>query len=174
VASEPDNVKVNRKKSPGRKRRAAGWTLLLLGLLVAGVWVASGWWWFGYAGRNSSLEFVRGRIDIGRWSNPGQSTGWSVAPAPGLRGRFVWWGTMPTYDAGQGFTNWNAGFVRGAKLLQNGVVKSEHIELFWWPIPPSIIMLGASCLWWNSRGAKAAAGSLPRRRGGKMADASRG
>jgi hypothetical protein len=28
----------------GGKRRAAGWTLLILGLLVAGVWVASGWW----------------------------------------------------------------------------------------------------------------------------------
>lgn len=31
-------------KSIGRKRRAAGWTLLALGVIVAGVWVASGWW----------------------------------------------------------------------------------------------------------------------------------
>ncbi|MFT3685868.1 MAG: hypothetical protein QM783_13255 [Phycisphaerales bacterium] len=30
----------------GRKRRAAGWTLLALGLFVAGVWVASGRWMF--------------------------------------------------------------------------------------------------------------------------------
>ncbi|HYD01453.1 MAG TPA: hypothetical protein VEB22_09525 [Phycisphaerales bacterium] len=31
-------------KKIGRKRRAAGWTLLTLGVIVAGVWVASGWW----------------------------------------------------------------------------------------------------------------------------------
>ncbi|MFT3687028.1 MAG: hypothetical protein QM783_19255 [Phycisphaerales bacterium] len=30
----------------GRKRRAAGWTLLVLGVLVAGVWVASRWLMF--------------------------------------------------------------------------------------------------------------------------------
>jgi len=28
----------------GTKRRAVGWTLLTLGVIVAGVWVASGWW----------------------------------------------------------------------------------------------------------------------------------
>ncbi|MFT3685665.1 MAG: hypothetical protein QM783_12185 [Phycisphaerales bacterium] len=27
----------------GRKRRATGWTLLVLGVVVAGVWIASGW-----------------------------------------------------------------------------------------------------------------------------------
>lgn len=30
-------------KSIGRKRKAAGWTLLILGLLVAAVWLWSGW-----------------------------------------------------------------------------------------------------------------------------------
>ncbi|MFT3685772.1 MAG: hypothetical protein QM783_12755 [Phycisphaerales bacterium] len=30
----------------GRKRRVAGWTLLVLGVAVAAVWVASGWWSF--------------------------------------------------------------------------------------------------------------------------------
>jgi hypothetical protein len=33
-----------KKKTPGRKSRVAGWTLLALGVLVAGVWVASGRW----------------------------------------------------------------------------------------------------------------------------------
>jgi hypothetical protein len=31
-------------KAIGRKRRAAGWTLVALGLLVAGVWATSRWW----------------------------------------------------------------------------------------------------------------------------------
>ena len=40
MPKKPVNVKV---KAAGRRRAAAGWTLLLLGLLAAGVWVASGW-----------------------------------------------------------------------------------------------------------------------------------
>jgi len=44
VAKKPDNVNVNvNVKRIGRKRRAAGWTLLTLGVIVAGVWAASGW-----------------------------------------------------------------------------------------------------------------------------------
>jgi hypothetical protein len=40
-------------KAVGRKRRAVGWALVALSLLVAGVWAASGWrcvqWWKGDA-----------------------------------------------------------------------------------------------------------------------------
>ncbi|MFT3687030.1 MAG: hypothetical protein QM783_19265 [Phycisphaerales bacterium] len=42
------------KKKQGRKRRAAGWMLLVLGVLVAGVWGVSGWW--GVGGRYGELS----------------------------------------------------------------------------------------------------------------------
>jgi len=44
----------------GRKRRVTGWTLIALGLLVAGVWWASGWWGFGYG----AVAIDRGRVGV--------------------------------------------------------------------------------------------------------------
>ncbi|HZW07862.1 MAG TPA: hypothetical protein VFF65_12130 [Phycisphaerales bacterium] len=41
MANAASRVNLNRA---GRQRRAAGWTLLTLGAIVAGVCVASGWW----------------------------------------------------------------------------------------------------------------------------------
>jgi hypothetical protein len=55
-------VKVKVKKSPGRKRRITGWTLLLLGLLVAGGWVASRWWAFMFICPTESYHIDRGQF----------------------------------------------------------------------------------------------------------------
>jgi len=48
------NVNVNVKRI-GRKRRAAGWTLLTLGVIVAATWVASAWW---------GLEATSGKLGL--------------------------------------------------------------------------------------------------------------
>ncbi|MFT3686641.1 MAG: hypothetical protein QM783_17270 [Phycisphaerales bacterium] len=49
-------------KRAGRKRRAAGWTLLALGVLVAGVWAASGRWLLGYGAASWGAGFHMGVI----------------------------------------------------------------------------------------------------------------
>jgi hypothetical protein len=45
-------------KTPGRRRVATGWTLLLLGLLVAGVWAASQRWWIVWMHGNPKAAFI--------------------------------------------------------------------------------------------------------------------
>ena len=44
MATLPKPDKLKKKPHPGIKRRTLGWTLLTLGLFVAGVWAASGLW----------------------------------------------------------------------------------------------------------------------------------
>jgi hypothetical protein len=45
----------------GRRRRATGWTLLALGLLVAAVWGASRWWYLSYWFTECGVSLAAGR-----------------------------------------------------------------------------------------------------------------
>jgi hypothetical protein len=58
-------------KRAGRKRRAAGWTLLTLGLLVAGVWMASGWRGAAYAWGPGQVQLARGCVWVSFVELPG-------------------------------------------------------------------------------------------------------
>ena len=61
----PDNVNANvQVKKAGRRRRFAGWTLLTLGLLVAGVWAASGWWSLQWIDSRAMLFIRGGSVDL--------------------------------------------------------------------------------------------------------------
>jgi len=51
-------------KTIGRRRRAAGWTLLTLGVIAAGLWIASGWFYVNYFNRKGRLSVNAGRLDI--------------------------------------------------------------------------------------------------------------
>ena len=61
--ADPDKAKA-KKPRPGRKRRTLGWTLLILGLLVAAVWVASGWCGIGYGSADTWSSFHRGTVTV--------------------------------------------------------------------------------------------------------------
>jgi len=57
----------------GRKRRATGWTLLTLGVTVAGLWVASGWWSLAYVTSFppiTVIEVRRGVVAVDHDVNP--------------------------------------------------------------------------------------------------------
>jgi hypothetical protein len=70
----------------GRKRRAAGWTLLVLGVLVAGVWTASQRYQFGCSSAAGYVDFGGGMFTVSindaalrkHYSSPGAGTasGW--------------------------------------------------------------------------------------------------
>ncbi len=58
---QPHNANVNVKKpGRGRKLRTLGWTLLTLGLLVAGVWLVSRWWVIGTRVGSIKVAAARG------------------------------------------------------------------------------------------------------------------
>jgi hypothetical protein len=54
----------------GRKRRVMGWTLVSLGVLVAGVWVWSGWWWFQFTSDHLSCGCFAGQARLALGSEP--------------------------------------------------------------------------------------------------------
>ena len=80
-------------KKAGRKRRMLGWTLLTLGVLVAGMWVWSGWNWLTIyyhfkSARSISIGF--GRID----STPGHQALGNYPQSGGPR--WVYWYSKST------------------------------------------------------------------------------
>lgn len=125
----------------GRKRRAAGWSLLAIGSLVAAIWAVSGWWELGsiadVGNAKQAIWFSRGSI-IYRRAAPDTAvpwpTGWQthrVAPAnPGWK----WW------------TGWERRSTPNSKEASFGVARFQSssinnngrhlwVESLLWPIP---------------------------------------
>jgi hypothetical protein len=119
-------------KRIGRKRRAAGWTLLLLGLPVAGVWVASGWWRFSLGTTHRWLGCSRGCVVYGRSTAVGSSVTAKCVfqpQAPGDVG-FEWW-----FDWGP-----KRGFQIGETVFYGVTRDSDYGEYrefaaLLWPVP---------------------------------------
>ena len=61
MTKNADNVNA---KHPGTKRRAAGYTLLALGLLVTTAWMASRWWSISVYVERANIRTVRGAVEI--------------------------------------------------------------------------------------------------------------
>ena len=123
--------------SIGRKRRAAGWTLLVLGVVVAGVWVASGWGSFERDRMEQSGEILTVGIHNGR-------IGWSQGvihnAAIPLEGRTVYtferviqpWRDIPVWEFRPDFPeSWGSVplwpiplllFATGVPILRSGIL----------------------------------------------------
>ncbi|MFT3686639.1 MAG: hypothetical protein QM783_17260 [Phycisphaerales bacterium] len=149
------NANVKGKKA-GRKRRAAGWTLLVLGVLVAGVWAASGWWrasriagWYAAHIQNGVVcreQF--GPFVPGKYPDPRP---WRFSPIEDYPGTWKW---RATYGfAAQ--VDWSFGVASQEDL---GGVKVVTFVL--WPIP---------LLLWTPAALFLRSGTLARRRANKGA-----
>ena len=145
MAKKPGNVNVNvNVKRIGRKRRAAGWTLLTLGVIVAGVWVASGWWSAAWVKDHLEIRCYRGVVRMSR--NRMLKPGWSSYPATGNGRRFVWAlrpgnlavEDMPPAMTGGLYTTW-------------GTMYDWAVSINLWPIPlllwtPAALLLRSGIL----------------------------
>lgn len=69
--SDVAKVKLSVKRI-GRKRRFAGWGLISIGLLVAGVWFASRWCMFRWESSERMVRVAHGQL---LWAAPGPSHG---------------------------------------------------------------------------------------------------
>ncbi|MGH7131410.1 MAG: hypothetical protein ACREJO_05645 [Phycisphaerales bacterium] len=65
-----DRPATTSRKKPGRKRRVAGWFLLVLGVLITGVWGASRWWWFGHEAATWRAYATNGTIQSSIFRQP--------------------------------------------------------------------------------------------------------
>ncbi|MFT3683867.1 MAG: hypothetical protein QM783_02885 [Phycisphaerales bacterium] len=122
-------------KHIGRKRRAAGWTLLVLGVLVAGVWAVSGWVSLRYLTPTWSLSLWRGTASLTRYESPippgvpGYVSGWSSDTST-TGSRFWGWSWFPIFDEGRGVAYFTPA---GTGLLTQFVRFWPLLLLLWTP-----------------------------------------
>lgn len=90
-----------RTRTPGRKRRWAGWVLVALGLLVTGVWFGSRWVVVGYYGPRFGLQTCEGVLYCTLFESviPTEQVGWNVArllePSKQSKAESELWGDWP-------------------------------------------------------------------------------
>jgi hypothetical protein len=130
-------------KAIGRKRRAAGGMLLSLGLLIAGVWVASRWWhpmvWFG---DRWILMIWRGQVTLNSLDVPEPSQRYRLRVSRAPEWARSWqWITPVTASNQPSVKTWF--YCRGRVFLGGAV------DVLLWPIPlllwtPAALLLHSS------------------------------
>ncbi len=152
-----------KRSRAGSKRRAAGWMLLTLGLLIAGVWLASAWWSVKYFCDPFPFERVievrRGGVAIDFERDPVGCDpfpgGWSVYPlhpaAVGLD-----WGARGMNEHG----GWLAFYkpMGGRRVTDLGGYYSvsspglnSNTRIVLWPLPLMLWTTGGLALWSGRR-----------------------
>ncbi|HYD00040.1 MAG TPA: hypothetical protein VEB22_02340 [Phycisphaerales bacterium] len=134
-------------KKIGRKRSGAGWTLLILGLLMAGGWFASRWWMVAWKGLELDGLVSGGATTVVRWRGTQTAgvRGWSAGDAPGAP-EWLWVLQRPSNRSGTLGDTVNLGVIRCETIhLANGSSAGRSIVLLW-PIPillltPAVLLL---------------------------------
>jgi hypothetical protein len=136
---EPDKVKTKRA---GRKRRAAGWTLLTFALLVAAAWAASRWFSPAFRGDRFSVSIFAGQFNVMvlPQSLPDRDRGWMGYTPSASERHWTWW-----YGWRQEDVRRNYGAVAVAEL-QAGRSTMLFVNVLLWPIPllltaPAVFLL---------------------------------
>lgn len=110
----------------GRKRRAAGWMLLVLGVIVAGVWVASGWWVLVVRRDGAECTFGYGEA--------------MFATTP-MDSSTVFRRHSPMWVWGYGF-----GSNYGARRLGLISIADDSLDVALWPVPPFLFATGLAII----------------------------
>jgi hypothetical protein len=144
------NVNVNvKKKKPGRKRRAAGRTLVALGLLVAGVWAASMYWHVACSeiragGVYSTVLVKSGKLHLLTGSLTADShakSGWGVwnSGEYDLQYRWRWFADRHDDWTNARFTNFKLVFLSQVTHYDSVLGRPYTYRVygaFLWPVPP--------------------------------------
>ncbi|MFT3686638.1 MAG: hypothetical protein QM783_17255 [Phycisphaerales bacterium] len=131
----------------GRKRRAAGWTLLTLGALMAGVWVASRWWIVAYDTPSHQLGVQHGTAWFGSVHNQSDH-GWYLRDLS----EPAWKLSVDPFRQTNGDYVQNVGF---AHFYHHGTLSTYmwewYVGFVLWPIPlllwtPAALLLRSGIL----------------------------
>jgi hypothetical protein len=123
----------------GKRRRLAGWTLLALGVLVAGVWVASGWWCVEIETRYGELYCGNGKLIIESPRTALSAVYWGRSLGDG----WDWWFGADAFNA------------RNERAFGFFVRQGRRYWFIFWPIP---------LLLWTPAGLIFRSGIIARRR----------
>jgi hypothetical protein len=128
----------------GRRRRLAGWMLLTFGVLVAGVWVASGWYTTSISAW-CTLCVVNGKVKV----IADTDTEWFDCRhvSPGMGG--IEWRAEGVEHPTAG--EWNIGIASCYDMSPVSSVKVWYAEAVLWPIPlllwtPAALLLRSGIL----------------------------
>jgi hypothetical protein len=113
-----------------------GWTLLTLGVLVAGVWGASGWLWltrrFDAMGANYTVAIQYGTLFCMRASDTDGRDAWNLE----RYGSSVWrWSFGWGHDVKEPNAFHNFGAVQFSRFSPSTGPALKRIELILWPVP---------------------------------------
>jgi hypothetical protein len=118
------NAKVKKRRA-GRKRIAAGWILLALGLVVAGAWFGSKWWEVRKHFDGISVGVYEGVASVG----VGEFSGGDLVVERTYLTRWQFWEGWGEFDQGVGIVR-SRGFVAWIE-----VTRSKYLNVTLWPIP---------------------------------------
>jgi hypothetical protein len=128
----------------GRKRKVSGWTLLVLGVIVAGVWLASGLWRVSYLGKGFYVQLRNGQLVTGRNDDPRFFKGWSALMSdPSERGLEFWFGWRKFAVSTTGSYSYGVVHIRDVRIT------GRVYEYVLWPVPLPLLMTGGVLLWWS-------------------------
>lgn len=141
----------------GRKRRAAGWVLSTLGVLVAGVWVWSGGYGLSWRPGDWKILASRGVLTASWWKSDPESKK-STASSPYASWNWEWMldptpKAQPFYSS-SGWDLWIASHYE-SWLTGEPLYVTKRWALVLWPVPP---------LLWAPGGLFLRSGILARRR----------
>ncbi len=116
--------------------------LLTLGLLVAALWVASGWWWLSYYTGESSLSLAKGRASISSGGLPVNAER-SLTLLP-KKYRGLDWRVLADEPT------WNGEIVAFRRdRAQRGTITA--VEFMLWPLPLLLCTTGGLAVWSGRR-----------------------
>jgi hypothetical protein len=156
--------KARTTRAIGRKRRTLGWVLLTLGVLVAGVWVASRWWIACWVcpGGHTTCWISSGHLATTSYRLSYTQPGWKyIAPAsPAQQGQWTLWHGWGSRTIVVNFTQRDFGILSTNHYVVAGETQSRDFRLVLWPIP---------LLLWTPAALLLRSGILARRRANKGA-----
>ena len=153
-------------KATGRKRRTLGWTLLTLGMLVAGMWAASGWWTLGYGwaaalplGGGVRQGQVRvhigsGRVSVLQTDLPDSlaqfglpfKSGWGLQPTASIERTLMWRALTEQMRQSDAAIS-DYGLIAFFDDDPTGVYVYKGCIVVLWPVPLLMLGGGALLLW---------------------------
>ena len=140
----------SKKKTPGRKRRVAGWLLLVIGVLIAGVWGASGRWAVVYSRSNGWVVIEDGVASLHWGEKLRPLPRWTITEHDGS-----WFLTL--FGFGTSHLNHVDHYSLGIlafgynSLPATGPTVRGSVQINLWPFALASLLGGGWLVWWGRR-----------------------
>ena len=127
------NAQVKNRQRKGRKRRLTGWTLIALGLLVAGVWGGSKWWGLRWRNNETYVALGYGQIVL-QLNGMGPGFQWGFESWADFKVNWLTWYGFDSTNDGSRKSERKVGLVRVSTYRADYYTRTD-VDVLFWPIP---------------------------------------